>query len=177
VDLAPYPIQWQRVARMHDGIGYRIRPIRIEDADGDRAFIVGLSEASRYKRLMGSLREPSQALIDQFVHVDYYHNMAFVAVIDQPEAEHIIGVVRYSSRPDRPDAEFAVAVADAWQSRGIGLTLLRLLFEYAREKGLIRLHGLIFVSNQRMLDLARKLQLEICSLPDDDTVLQAARDL
>ena len=103
--------------------------------------------------------------------------MAFVAVVDQPGAEHIIGVVRYSSHSDRANAEFEVAVADPWQSRGIGLTLLRLLFEYAHEKGIIRLHGLIFVTNHRMLDLARKLQLEICSLPDDDTVLQAARDL
>ena len=58
VDQAPYPTQWQRVARTHDGIGYRIRPIRTEDAVRDRAFIMDLSEASRHKRFMGSLREP-----------------------------------------------------------------------------------------------------------------------
>jgi acetyltransferase len=177
VNRADYPAQWQRIARTRDGIDYRIRPIRIEDAERDRAFIIHLSEASRYKRLMGSLREPSPALIDRFVRVDYHHDMAFVAVVDQLGVERIIGVARYSAVPDETDAEFAVAVADDWQSRGVGMTLLRLLFEYAKAQGVCRVHGLIFASNDRMLDFARKLQLKIRSLTDDPTVLEAARDL
>jgi acetyltransferase len=144
---ADYPAQWQRSARTRDGIDYRIRPILIEDAEGDRAFIIHLSEASRYKRMMGSLREP------------------------------IIGVARYSAVFDKTDAEFAVAVADEWQSQGIGMTLLRLLFEYAKGQGVRRLHALIFANDDRMLDLARKLQLKISSLPDDPSVLEAAGDL
>jgi acetyltransferase len=177
VDGAEYPAQWQRVARTRDGVDYRIRPIRIEDAERDRAFIIHLSEASRYKRLMGSLREPSQELIDRFVCIDYQHDMAFVAVVDQLGAERLIGVARYGAGPDKTDAEFAVAVADEWQSRGVGTTLMRLLLEYAHAQGLRRLHGLILASNDRMLELARKLQLKIRSLPDDQTVLEAARDL
>jgi hypothetical protein len=58
---ADYPAQWQRVAQTSDGVAYRIRPIRIEDAERDKAFIMHLSAASRYKRLMGSVRDPSQA--------------------------------------------------------------------------------------------------------------------
>lgn len=114
MDKAACPTQWQRAARTHQGIGYRIRPIGTEDAERERAFIMDLSEVSRYKRFMGSLREPPQALIDLFVHVDYHHDMAFVALVGQPGAEHITGIVRYSSHPDRADAEFAIAVADAW---------------------------------------------------------------
>jgi|HubBroStandDraft_6_1064221.scaffolds.fasta_scaffold420136_2 acetyltransferase len=177
VSQADYPAQWQRIARTRDGIDYRIRPIRIEDAERDRAFIIHLSEASRYKRMMGSVREPSQELIDRFVRIDYRHDMAFVAVVDQPGAERIIGVARYGAGSDKTDAEFAVAVADEWQSRGIGMTLLRLLFEYAKGQGVRRLHALIFANNDRMLDLARKLQLKIGSWPDDPSVLEAAGDL
>lgn len=177
VNQANYPPQWQRIARTRDGIDYCIRPIRIEDAERDRAFIIHLSEASRYKRLMGSLREPSKELIDRFVRIDYQHDMAFVAVVDQLGVERIIGVARYGAIPDKTDAEFAVAVADEWQSRGVGMTLLRLLFEYAKGQGFRRLHGIIFASNDRMLDLARKLQLQVRSVPDDPTVLEAARDL
>jgi acetyltransferase len=177
VSRADYPATWQRDARTRDGIDYRIRPIRIEDAQRDRAFIIHLSEASRYKRMMGSVREPSQKLIDRFVHIDYQHDMAFVAVVDQLGAERIIGVARYASVSDKTDAEFAVAVADEWQSRGIAMTLLRLLFEYAKGQGIRRLHALIFANNDRMLDLARKLQLKIGNLPDDPSVLEAAGDL
>jgi acetyltransferase len=175
--VAKYPTQWQRHARTRDGLDYGVRPIRIEDAAGDRAFIMDLSEASRYKRLMGSLREPSPALVDGFVRIDYHQNMAFVAVVDQLGAPRIIGVARYGSAPDATDAEFAVAVADAWQSRGVGTTLLRLLIEYAHDKGFLRLHGLILATNDRMLDFARKLQFKIRSLPEDPAILEAARHL
>jgi acetyltransferase len=177
VHRAEYPAQWQRIARTRDGTDYRIRPIRIEDAERDRAFIIHLSEASRYKRLMGSVREPSQELIDRFVRVDYQQDMAFVAVVDRLGAERIIGVARYCAVSDKTDAEFAVAVADEWQSRGVGMTLLRLLFEYAKGQSVRRLHALIFANNDRMLDVARKLQLKIRSLPDDQSVLEAAGDL
>jgi L-amino acid N-acyltransferase YncA len=67
--------------------------------------------------------------------------------------------------------------ADEWQSRGVGMTLLRLLFEYAKAQGVRRLHTLSFANNERMLDLARKLRLKIGSLPDDQSVLEAAGDL
>jgi acetyltransferase len=174
---ADYPAQWQRVAQTSDGVAYRIRPIRIEDAERDKAFIMHLSAASRYKRLMGSVRDPSPALIDRFVHIDYQHHMAFVAVIDYSGAEQIIGVARYACGSDETDAEFAVAVADAWQSRGVGMAIMRLLFEYARAQGLRRLHGLILANNRRMLDFTRKLELKISSLPEDSTTLEASRDL
>ena len=177
LNRADYPAQWQRTARTRDGIDYRIRPIRIEDAERDRAFIIHLSEASRYKRMMGSVREPSQDLIDRFVRIDYQHDMAFVGVVDRLGAERIIGVARYAAVPDKSDAEFAVAVADEWQSRGVGTTLLRLLFEYAKGQRVRRLHALIFANNDRMLDVARKLQLKIGNLPDDQSVLEAAGDL
>lgn len=174
---AEYRAQWQRVAQTSDGVEYCIRPIRIGDAERDKAFIMHLSEASRYRRLMGSIREPSSELIEQFVHIDYQHNMAFVAVIDHSGAEQIIGVARYASGPDETDAEFAVAVADTWQSRGVGMALMRLLFQYARAQGLRRLYGLILASNSRMIDFTRKLELKISSVPEDSTILEAARDL
>ena len=167
----------RRVAQTSDGLEYRIRPIRLEDAEHDKAFIMHLSEESRYKRLMGSIREPSPQLIERFVHIDYQHNMAFVAVIDDSGAEQIIGVARYACGPDEADAEFAVAVADVWQSRGVGMALMRFLFEYARAQGLRRLYGLILASNFRMLDFTRKLELKLSSLPGDSTILEPARDL
>ncbi|HWZ63147.1 MAG TPA: hypothetical protein VNX02_09015 [Steroidobacteraceae bacterium] len=53
------------------------------------------------------------------------------------------------------------------------MTLLR-LFEYAAGPGVCRVRGLIFASNDRMLDFARKLQLKIRGLPDDSTVLEGS---
>jgi acetyltransferase len=166
-----------RVTQTRDGIAYRIRPIRVDDALRERAFIMNLSEASRYNRMMDSLREPSTALIEQFVNVDYRRTMAIVATVGDGKDESIIGVARYAADADAAGAEFAVAVADEWQSRGVGTTLMRMLFEYARAQGLRRLYGPILASNERMLGLAHWLGMKTKPVADDYTLVEAYQEL
>jgi acetyltransferase len=90
-----------------DGVEYRIRPIRVDDLLRDRDFIMGLSPESRYTRMFAAMREPSAALLEQFVHVDYHSSMAFVGIIGEEEHERIIGVARYAADPNGRDCEFA----------------------------------------------------------------------
>jgi acetyltransferase len=172
-----YPSDWERAAATRDGVAYRIRPIRHADQQLDREFIVGLSPESRYKRMMSAMREPSPELLEQFVNIDYEHNMAFVAMTGTPPDEHIIGVARYAVDPTTPDGEFAVAVADDWQGRGVGATLTRMLFDYARTRGVHKLHGEILASNSRMVELVRWLGMKTSRRPDDATIVEAGREL
>jgi len=171
------PVQWPHAALTRDGAEYRIRPIRPDDAQRDRDFIEQLSEASRFERLMSCVREPAQSLINRFVGVNYHHEMAFVAVIGPPDAERIIGVARYAALPNETDAEFAVAVSDPWQSRGVGTTLMHVLLKYAKSEGLQRVHGIILAYNDKMIEFARKLGMKVQRRADDTTVVEAARDL
>lgn len=148
-------------ARTSDGIAYEIRPIQPADAAREREFIARMSPASRYQRFMHSLAEPSSAFIDQLVNVDYRRTMALVGVVGSGDAQRIIGVARYAADDDGPDCEFAVAVADDWQCRGIGTTLAPLLFEYAAAQGFRRIYGTVLADNARMLDMASWLGLRI----------------
>jgi acetyltransferase len=157
MSVVDYPAEWARVAHTLDGAEYRIRPIRVEDLQRERDFIMGLSEESRYTRMMCAMREPSAELLEQFVHVDYHRDMAFVAVIGEQENERIIGVARYAADKNGPDCEFAVAVTDAWQARGVGATLM--------------------VSNQRMVELVHWLGMKTQHSPDDGSLLEASREL
>lgn len=162
---------WPRTERLNDGVEYRIRPIQPVDAARERAFILALSPASRYDRLMYTLREPSDEFVARLVDVDMHRDAAFVAVIGTGDAEEFIGVARYAADPDGKDCEFAVAIADAWQCRGIGSTLTRLLFEYARTEGFRSIYGMVLASNRRMLDLAEWLGLTVeAPLPGQTTV-------
>jgi acetyltransferase len=155
---------------------YRIRPIRVEDLERDRTFLMSLSSTSRYNRMMCALREPSPSLLDRFVHVDYRNSMAFVAVLGFGPDERIIGVARYASERSH-ECEFAIAVADEWQFRGIGGTLLDLLFEYARTQGFLRIRGIILATNHRMLRLAHSLRMDVRQAPEDAALLEASRTL
>ena len=109
--------------RTTDGVAYRVRPIRRDDAERERQFILGLSAESRFQRLMYTLREPSDELIAHLVNVDGHRDAALVAVTGDGAGEHIIGVARYAAEADSQACEFAVAVTDAWQCRGVGTTL------------------------------------------------------
>ena len=174
---AIYPSEWERTAKTRDGVPFRVRPIRPDDENRERRFIIRLSPESRYRRMMNAMKELPPELLYRFVHVDYEHDMAFVALIGEAPNEEIIGVARYAQDRCGPDCEFAVAVADTWQARGVGSTLMRLLFEYAHSRGVHRVHGEILADNAQMIDLARWLGMKTTACPADRWLVEASRDV
>ena len=165
-----------RVAHTTDGIPYRIRPIQADDAERERDFIRALSPESRYQRFMHNLREPGDALIARLVQVDYLRTMALVAVAGDGAAERIIATAQYAADNDR-ECEFAVVVADDWQCRGVGTTLVPLLFDYAARAGFETIYGTILADNVRMIELAQWLGLTIDTPRHGDITLRAWRRL
>ena len=162
---------------MEGGIEYRIRPIRADDAEREHAFILSLSPESRFQRLMYTVREPSAEFVARLVHVDQHKDMALVAVLGEGLSERIIGVSRYCADEGGRDCEFAVAVADEWQCRGIGSTLTNMLFEYATREGFRSIYGTVLASNQRMLELAEWLGLKVESPVAGQATVRAVRRL
>jgi acetyltransferase len=156
-----------------DRVSLTVRPIRPDDAERERKFITGLSEESRYNRLMYSLREPSAGFIKQLTEIDFDRTMAFVAIDTRGPEERFVAVARYGTDASGKGAEFAVVVADAWQGRGIGTKLARILFDYAATRGLDCVYGTILANNEKMIDLVRYLGMEVAAEPGDATVLRA----
>lgn len=152
---------WPHIARTTGGVEYRIRPIRKDDALRERAFILALSPASRFQRLMYSLREPSEEFIAHLVDIDGQRHMALVGTIGAGEAEKFIGVARYAADDRGSACEFAVAIGDEWQCHGVGSTLTRQLFDYARERGFRTIYGHVLADNRRMIELAEWLGLTV----------------
>ena len=169
-------MKFPRTAHTSGGDPYRIRPIRADDAQRERDFINGLSTQSRYQRFMHSVREPDDALVDSLVNIDRHRTMALVAVTGTGDQERIVGVARYAADNDQ-ECEFAVAVADEWQCRGIGTTLARLLFDYAASEGFQTIHGTVLADNQRMIELAEWLGLTVDAARDGENTVRAWRNL
>src|SRR5690242_3687539 len=125
---------------------YSIRPIRPDDAQRERDFLARMSPTSRYQRFMHAFAEPSPDLVRNLVNVDQHRTMALVAVVEEAGEERIIAVARYAAVNDR-ECEFAIAVADDWQCRGIGTTLVPLLFEHAKREGFVLIYGTVLADN------------------------------
>ncbi len=152
---------WPRPVTGRNGIAYVIRPISPDDVQRERDFIAGLSAQSRYRRFMFALNEPTPQFVEQLVNVDTRRDMALVAGIADGPDERIIGVARYAADEGGIDCEFAVVVADEYQGCGIGTTLALALFDHAREQGFRMIYGTIQPDNERMIALARRLDLEL----------------
>ena len=140
---------------LRDGTRMVIRPIRPEDRQIEKDFVHNLSDESRYFRFFNALRDLSETALTRFTQIDYDKEMALIAVICENGRETEIGVARYSINPDGRSCEFAIAIADAWQRKGIGSKLMHSLMDAARNRGLETMEGWVLAGNTRMLALMR----------------------
>lgn len=168
--IYPYPMhlvsQWQ----LADGTDVTIRPVRSEDAEIIQAFVRAMSDESRYFRFMDTMRELNQSMLSRFTQIDYDREMALIATMEERGQEIMLGVARYIINPDGESCEFATAVADSWQGRGIGQKLMRLLMDVARDKGLRVMESEVLARNAGMLELAEALGFEILPMEGDEGV-------
>jgi acetyltransferase len=139
--------------RLRDGSTVQIRPVRAEDTAAIRCLFQGLSETSTWLRFF-TVCPSLDRVVDWATNLENDRRLGLVAIA--PDSGQLIahaGVERDPHQPDR--AEFAVAVADPYQGRGLGRILLGRLMEAARQTGIGRLTGEVLANNHRMLNLLR----------------------
>jgi GNAT superfamily N-acetyltransferase len=158
-----------------DGRRIELAPVHPQDAAAEQDFIGALSLASRYRRFHFGLRELTPEQARAMTEIDQHHHVAFVA--RETGSQAIVADARYVMRADSADAEFAIAVADAWQGAGLGRELLQRLATHARDHGMQRLFGDVLWGNGAMLNLARELGGVLTRRPGDATVVRVAFDL
>jgi acetyltransferase len=166
-----------RAARSRDGAPFTIRAVRPDDFALEDDFIRSLSEESRYLRLMYALREPPASFVEQMVNVDGEKTMALAGVVETARGSRFIAVSRYGRYADGRTAEFGIAVADAWQQRGVATQLMQALADYAKRHGIERFEGEVLTENERMLDLCRWLKFDIRRSPETPTIVIASKHL
>src|SRR5262249_19148680 len=86
------------------------------------------------------------------------------------EAIHVIA-------PGSARCEFALSVADAWQRRGLGTPLLRLIECRARMLGARQLFGDVLRSNAPMKGLARKTGFSLRAPVSDARLVEIVKNL
>jgi acetyltransferase len=174
--IRPYPNQYIAPWRLRDGTAVIVRPIRAED----ETLIVNLfetfSEHTIRMRFFAMIKRLTHESLIRLCHLDYEREMALVAVEHASDGPRALGVSRYYLNPETGDAEFAVAVGDPWQQRGLGYHLMRRLMDVARQNSVRRLVGLVLRENTGMLRLVQGLGFRV-GPSDDPTVVESVLDL
>ncbi|MCS7256135.1 MAG: GNAT family N-acetyltransferase [Thermomicrobium sp.] len=152
-----YPAHREADVVLRDGSTVHVRPVRPEDEGAILAFYQGLSAEARKLRFFGEATDLEQAARDD-TRVDYVNDCTLVA---EAGPEHrIVGVATYR-RLDGDRAEVALAVADAYQGRGLGTILIGHLAEIAESNGIRVFVAWVLPENYRMIQVFRDLGVPV----------------
>jgi ribosomal protein S18 acetylase RimI-like enzyme len=145
-----------------DGTRLRVRPIDPADRAPLADAFARLSDQSRHHRFLGPKPRLSERELDYLTDVDHVTHEALVA-IDETTGQ-IVGVGRYATgHGGGAVADLALAVADAWQRRGIGHALAARLVERARANGISALTGSTLLGNTAARALLDRLGFRVSS--------------
>ncbi len=175
--IHPYPHELIQHYQLANGSNIIIRPIRPEDAVMEKDFVHRLSERSKYFRFMQSLHELTPEMIVRFTQIDYDREMAFVALSENENMPHELGVGRYMMNPDGLSVEFALVVADDCQCMGIGSRIMKTLMQTAKSKGMSFFESEVLLANNPMLSLVKKLGFSIEAIAGNNEIVRVVKDL
>jgi len=123
----------------------QIRPLGRSDRERLADAYARLGEETRRRRFRSAATRLSARDLDALTGIDHRGHEALAAVA--PDGD-IVGVARYVRLPHAPGAaEVAVAVADAWQGRGVARRLLEELAGRARAEGVARFIAYVGADN------------------------------
>ena len=163
-----------QVLQLTDGSEVVVRPIGPDDASLLQAFVRRLSLRSRRFRFFAALAELSAAQLDHFVNVDPARGLALIALSRRQDDTAIVAEARYALAREDDNAEFAIAVADDFQGRGLGRHLVKRLLATAWRRGVRRLFGEIMCDNRAMLAFATQLGFRLRGSLEDQSVVIAS---
>jgi len=150
-----------------------LRPLVPQDGVAFQQFVRGLSLESRLRRFLSPVRELGPRLLATLTQPDQRRHVALAAV----ESSTIVGEGRYFALEAGGRAEFAIAVADAWQRHGIGARLLGALTLAAKHAGVTFLQGEILRTNDPMLKFLERGGFRLKTCPGDARLLLAEKRL
>ena len=151
------------------GRAVRVRAASLGDAGPLREMLSRLSPRSIYLRFHAPYPRAPEWAVARFLEIR--DGQALVAVAGR----EVVGHAMYArSGAGSSDAEFAIVVEDAWQSRGIGKLLLSRLAVRAGERGVEDFFCEVLGENRRVLGLARAVFGEVGYAPRSGAYLLRA---
>jgi acetyltransferase len=154
--ICRYPTTLIDIWRNKRGEQFVLRPVLPQDKPLLEEFYLSLSPLSRRMRFHGAVNALSQDRLSVMTEIDYDKHLALVVTYVNEGLEIIVADARYVIDTSQRGGEFAIAVSDVWQRRGIASHAMAGLCKAARLQGLDWLWGDVLDNNGAMLGLMQK---------------------
>ena len=152
---AVYPQELEARVKLSDGTSVLLRPVKHTDDEQMKELFYSFSEHTLYLRFHRVVKEMPHQKRQMFVNIDYFQEMAVVAVVEVDGREEFVGSGRYIMDEGTKSAEVAFAVRDEWQGKGLGSLLFLNLARIAMDRGILRFTADVLAENQAMLRVFR----------------------
>lgn len=139
----------------------RFRPIKPSDEEEMRHLFYRFSDKAVYYRYFTPIKAMPHRKMQQYVNVDYRESLSIVGLVDEPGVGHIIAEGRFVKHKNRPMADIAFVVDEAYNGRGIATYLFKLLVQYAKERGLKGFTADVLATNKAMMRVIEKTGLSV----------------
>src|SRR5687768_3302372 len=145
---------------LRDGSTLRLRAPAAADREALVRFFRELSDRSLYLRFHGH-PTVDERLVDPVVDPDWAERGALIGSVVESGEERVVALANYVRLRDPLTAEVAFAVADAFQTRGIGTRPVEQLASRAASHGIERFVGEVMADNSPMIHVFEKVGFEV----------------
>jgi acetyl coenzyme A synthetase (ADP forming)-like protein len=163
-----YPAQYETEVLLEDGSSILLRPARVDDARSFLGFIDRLGPDNKYLRFLHTSKEMNLDDAVRFCTVDYHNRFAFVAETLREPNRDIVGAGQYYRLPDHHSADMLLAVEDDYQSRGLGISILRQLANVARDNDIDTFKADVLAENKQMMNVLKDYGVQLSSEVRED---------
>ena len=158
-----YPVEEVRDAKLRDGRRVTVRPTRTGDVAALQDLFFRLRPEDVRTRFFRQLRSLTDEMAQHLCGVTYEQEMAFAAVVGDPESERVVGTSSYFLDPRTRLADVAYMVDPEWQGVGLGNLLQARTIEYARAHGVRGFTADVLADNSPMLAVFRRSGCRVTS--------------
>jgi len=151
-----YPEDLEAHRTTKTGLHLFLRPVKISDEPLLKDFFYSLSDRSLNRRFLSLRKDMPHERLQDFVVIDYSHEMVILGIIGSAENELIVCVAQYGIDEKTHTAEVAFAVRDDHQNKGIGQEMLSYMTYLAKKEGLLGFTAEVLIDNKPMLHVFEK---------------------
>ena len=145
------PSHYEQQVVLRNGTPVTIRAIRADDIDKVVAAFRKLEPRSIYTRFFSFRKNLSAEELGRLRETDFVHAVVLVVALGPGPGDELIGGGSYNVHEGTQAAELAFTVEEDYQGQGLASTLLAILADIARSRGITRFEADVLPSNTPML--------------------------
>ena len=167
--------EWSDQITTRSGVQLKVRPAAPDDEALLEAFFGRVAPEDLRFRFLSPVRKPGHDLMAPLVQVDHTTTENFLAFAD--DGETLVATAMIAAEPSLERAEVAIAVRADFKHKGLGWSLLQLVADYAKARGIKAIESIECRDNREAIGLEQEMGFTVTAYPGDATLVLVRKTL